>query len=74
MGTDNDAVFDAMVRASGVPVSDTEKKNLRVAYSALMGLAAKVRKPGRSWETRMMPNFTPKPPPAPGQDTEAGGT
>ena len=59
---DDDTVFEGMVRASGVPVSETEKKNLRTAYSALMGLAAKVRKPGRSWEVRMMPNFTPKPP------------
>ena len=59
---DDDAVFDAMVRASGVPVTDQEKENLRTAYSALMGMAAQVRTPGRSWEVRMMPNFTPKPP------------
>lgn len=64
---DDDAVFDGMVRASGVPVSDTERKNLRIAYSALMGMAAKVRKPGRSWAVRMMPNFTPKPPNADNQ-------
>jgi hypothetical protein len=61
---DDDAIFDAMVRASGVPVTDQEKKNLRTAYSALMGMAAQVRTPGRSWEVRMMPNFTPKPPKA----------
>ena len=60
--TDDDAVFEGMVRASGVPVTEAEKKNLRTAYSALMGMAAKVRKPGRSWAIRMMPNFTPKPP------------
>ena len=59
---DDDAIFEGMVRASGVPVTDVEKQNLRTAYSALMGMAAKVRKPGRSWEVRMMPNFTPKPP------------
>ncbi len=59
---DDDAVFEGMIRASGVPVSDEEKQNLRTAYSALMGMAAKVRKPGRSWEVRMMPSFTPKPP------------
>ena len=59
---DDDSVFEGMIRASGVPVTDEEKKNLRTAYSALMGMAAKVRKPGRSWEIRMMPNFTPKPP------------
>jgi hypothetical protein len=62
--TDDDAIFDGMVRASGVPVTDEERKNLRTAYSALMGMAAQVRKPGRSWEVRMMPNFTPKPPKA----------
>jgi hypothetical protein len=59
---DDDAVFEGMIRASGVPVSAAEKKNLRTAYSALIGMAAKARKPGRSWEVRMMPNFTPKPP------------
>ena len=59
---DDDAIFDGMVRASGVPVTDEERKNLRTAFSALMAMAAQVRKPGRSWEVRMMPNFTPKPP------------
>jgi hypothetical protein len=59
---DEDAIFEGMVRASGVPVTDRERKNLRTAYSALMGMAAQVRKSGRSWEVRMMPNFTPKPP------------
>ena len=59
---DDDAIFESLVSASGVPVTDVEKQNLRTAYSALMGMAAKVRKPGRSWEIRMMPNFTPKPP------------
>ena len=59
---DDDRIFDGMVRASCVPVTDEEKKNLRTAYSALMRMAAQVRKPGRSWEIRMMPNFTPKPP------------
>jgi hypothetical protein len=62
---DDDAVFEGMIRASGVPVTDEEKNNLRTAYSALMGMAAQVRKPGRSWDIRMMPNATPKPP-APG--------
>ena len=59
---DDDAVFEGMIRVSGVPVTDEEQKNLRTAYSALMGMAAKVRKKGRSWEVRMMPNCTPKPP------------
>ena len=60
---DDDAVFEGMIHASGVPVTDEERKNLRTAYSALMGLAAQVRKPGRSWEVRMMPFFAPKAPP-----------
>lgn len=64
---DDDATFDGMIQASGVPMSDTEKKNLRTAYSALMEMAAKVRTPGRRWETRMMPNFTPTPPKLDGQ-------
>jgi hypothetical protein len=62
---DDDAIFEGMVRASGVPVTDAERKNLRTAYSALMGMAAQVRTPGRSWEVRMMPNATPKPPQPP---------
>lgn len=61
---DDDAVFEGMVQASGVPVTDAEKKHLRTAYSALMGMAARVRRPGRSWEVRMMPSATPKPPEA----------
>ena len=67
---DDDAVFDGMVRASGVPITDTERQNLRTAFSALMGMAAQVRKPGRSWEVRMMPNFTPKPPKTPKADNQ----
>ena len=59
---DDDAVFEGMIRASGVPVTDEERKNLRTAFSALTAMAAQVRKPSRSWEVRMMPNFTPKPP------------
>ena len=61
---DDDAVFEGMIRASGVPVTDEEKKNLRSAYASLMEMAARVRKPGRSWEVRMMPQFTPAPPAA----------
>lgn len=62
MNADDDAVFEGMIRASGVPVSEEEKRNLRTAYAALREMAARVRNPGRSWETRMMPFFTPKPP------------
>jgi hypothetical protein len=59
---DNDALFDGLVAASRVPLSDDEKKNLRMAFSSLMDLAAQTRKPGRQWETRPLPSFTPKPP------------
>ena len=61
---DDDTVFEAMVQASGVPVTDAERQNLRTAYSALMTMAAQVRKPGRSWDVRMMPSATPRPPKA----------
>lgn len=61
---DDDTIFEGMVRASGVPVTDEEEKNLRTAFSALMAMAAQVRRPGRGWDVRMMPNATPKPPKA----------
>ena len=59
---DDDVMFEGLIRASGVPVSDQEKQDLRKAYSSLMGLAARTRKPGRSWDVRMLPVFSPKPP------------
>ncbi|MBK19098.1 MAG: hypothetical protein CMM52_09730 [Rhodospirillaceae bacterium] len=59
---DDDGMFEGLIRASGVPVSEEEKQNLRKAYASLMGLAAKTRKPGRSWDVRMLPIFMPKPP------------
>ena len=61
---DDDVIFEGLIRASGVPVSDQEKKDLRKAYSSLMGLAAKTRKPDRSWDSRMLPVYSPKPPKA----------
>ena len=61
---DNESLFEGLVEASGVPVSDEEKKNLRTAFSSLMDLAARTRKPGRKWETRPLPFFVPKPPKA----------
>ena len=59
---DDDVMFEGLIRASGVPVSNQEKQNLRKAYSSLMGLAARTRKPGRSWDVRMLPVLSPKPP------------
>ena len=59
---DEDAIFEGLIRASGVPVSDQEKKDLRKAYSSLMGLATRTRKPDRSWDVRMLPVYSPKPP------------
>ncbi len=59
---DDDVIFEGLIKASGVPVSDQEKRDLRKAYSSLMGLAARTRKPARSWETRMLPVYSPKPP------------
>ena len=59
---DDDVMFEGLVRASGVPISDQEKQDLRKAYSSLMGLAARTRKPGRRWDVRMLPVFSPKPP------------
>ena len=57
---DEDLAFEALVRASKVPIGEAEKQELRRAYSALAALAARVRKPGRSWEVRMLPYFCPK--------------
>ena len=59
---DNDALFEGLVAASKVPVSAEERKNLRAAFSSLMDLAAKTRKPGRHWETRPLPYYAPKAP------------
>ena len=59
---DDDVIFEGLIRTSGVPVSNQEKQDLRKAYSSLMGLAAKTRKPGRSWDVRMLSVYSPKPP------------
>ncbi len=60
-----DAMFDALIEASGVPVSEDEKADLRKTYFTLMDLAERTRRPGRSWEVRTLPHFTP---PAPDDD------
>ncbi len=62
---DQDAMFEALIDASGVPVSEDEKSDLRKTYATLMKLAARTRRPGRSWEVRMLPHFTP---PVPADD------
>ena len=62
---DQDAMFEALIEASGVPVSDDEKADLRNTYTTLMKLAERTRRPGRSWEVRTLPHFTP---PAPADD------
>lgn len=62
---DQDAMFEALIDASGVPVSEEEKEDLRKTYGALMKLAGRTRRPGRSWEVRTLPHFTP---PAPSDD------
>ncbi len=54
-----DAMFEALIDASGVPVSEDEKADLRAAYSTLMKLAARTRRPARNWEVRTLPHFTP---------------
>ena len=60
-----DAMFEALIEASGVPVSEDEKADLRKTYATLMTLAERVRRPGRSWEVRTLPHFTP---PVPADD------
>ena len=60
--TDKDALFNSLVEASGVEISENEKKDLRKAYSALMSLAERARPKTkeRPWEIRMAPYYTPK--------------
>ncbi len=59
---DDEKIFEGLIGASGVPVSNQEKSELRKAYSSLMTLAKKTRKPGRGWDVRMLPVYSPKPP------------
>jgi hypothetical protein len=54
-----DEMFEALIKASGVPVQEDEKADLRKAYGSLMRLAEKTRIPGRSWEVRTLPHFVP---------------
>ena len=57
-----DQMFEALIAASGVPVQDDEKAELRKAYASLMQLAQRTRVSGRSWEVRTLPHFVPTPP------------
>ena len=59
---DHDAMFEALIHASGVPVSKEEKEDLRKTYGTLMKLAERTRLPGRSWEVRTLPHYTPRAP------------
>ena len=58
MGAD-DKMFEALIAASGVPVQDDEKSDLRKAYGSLMQLAQLTRFTGRNWEVRTLPHFVP---------------
>lgn len=62
--SDNDALFDGMIAASGIEMSAEEKQKLRSAHSALMVLAERARpkQKSNSWEVRMTPFYAPKPP------------
>ncbi len=60
--TAEDEMFEALIKASGVPVRDDEKADLRKVYGSLMRLARRTRLPGRDWEVRMLPHFVPAPP------------
>ena len=57
-----DELFEALIAASGVPVREDEKADLRKAYGALMTLARRTRRPGRTWEVGTLPRFVPGPP------------
>jgi hypothetical protein len=57
-----DEMFEALIAASGVPVRDDEKSDLRNAYTSLMQLARRTRHAGRNWEVRTLPHFVPEPP------------
>ena len=62
-----DEMFEALIKASVVPVSDDERADLRKAYGLLMKLAQRTRRPGRSWEVRTLPHFVPGPPEGAGE-------
>lgn len=53
--TRRDREFDALLAASRVPVSETERAELRRAYDTICELAARVRRPERQWTAK--PSF-----------------
>ena len=59
--SDRDAAFDGLLAASRVPVSETERAELRKAYDTLCDLAERVRAPGRDWTVKPMPSFAATP-------------
>ena len=59
--SDRDREFWGLLAASGVPVSDTERAELRKAYDTLCDLAERVRTPGRDWTAKPMPSFAATP-------------
>ncbi|PPR11995.1 MAG: hypothetical protein CFH41_00028 [Alphaproteobacteria bacterium MarineAlpha11_Bin1] len=58
---DKDREFDGLLAASGVPVSDAERVELRKAYSTLCDLADRVRRSDRDWTAKPMPSFSATP-------------
>ena len=56
-----DDEFAGLLAASGVPVSDDERAELRKAYDTLCDLADRVRTPGRDWTAKPMPSFAATP-------------
>jgi len=53
--------FEGLLAASGVPVSEVERDELRKAYDTLCDLADRVRTPGRDWTVKPMPSFAATP-------------
>ena len=56
-----DKDFEGLLVASGVPVSDAERSELRRAYETLCKLADRVRNPERDWTAKPMPSFASSP-------------
>ena len=56
-----DTEFEGLLAASGVPVTDAERAELRKAYDTLCDLADRVRTSGRDWTVKPMPSFAATP-------------
>ena len=56
-----DVEFAGLLAASGVPVSEEERAELRKAYDTLCDLAKRLRTPGRDWTAKPMPSFAATP-------------